>query len=72
MPHRLAAGLTCERLGAKIGVVESSITHYETGRCVPPPETLSRLAKVLAMPHQQDEAGGKASGKGKGRRAKRG
>ncbi|HEX5273020.1 MAG TPA: helix-turn-helix domain-containing protein [Gemmataceae bacterium] len=45
--HRMASGLTCERLAAKAGVVASTITHYETGRRVPRSKTLARLAKAL-------------------------
>jgi transcriptional regulator with XRE-family HTH domain len=45
--HRMAAGLSREQLAARVGVVGSAITHYETGRRRLSPKMLARLAEVL-------------------------
>lgn len=44
---RKACGMTMKTLGIKIGVAESTISQYETGKRQPDNETLLRLAEVL-------------------------
>jgi transcriptional regulator with XRE-family HTH domain len=69
--HRLAAGLTCDQLGAEAGVSGTMITHYETGRCDPTPELLARLVGVLGPGLLTPEAGRRAGDKGKAGRKKK-
>lgn len=44
---RKAAGLTMKELGYRVGLAESTISHYETGRHEPPYEILTAMAKIL-------------------------
>ena len=44
---RKSKGLTLKQLGEKVGVTESSISQYETGRRQPDNEGLLRLASAL-------------------------
>ena len=45
--HRLAAGLTQDRLAARVGVVTARIGDWERGRFRPTPASLTRLAAAL-------------------------
>lgn len=44
---RKARGITMKVLGVKVGVAESTISQYETGKRQPDNETLLRLAEAL-------------------------
>lgn len=44
---RAAANLTMKQLGAMVGVSESTVSLYETGKRQPDNETLVRIADVL-------------------------
>ena len=44
---RKTLGLTMKELGAKIGVAESTISKYETGKRQPDNETLLKLGEAL-------------------------
>lgn len=46
---RKALGLTLKQLGAVIGVSEGGMSHYETGRREPDPDTLKRIATALGV-----------------------
>ena len=44
---RIAAGLTQEELGEKIGYGQSAVANWENGNRSPRPTDLPRLAKIL-------------------------
>lgn len=45
--ERKKAGLTMKELGDIVGVAESAISHYETGKRQPNHETLLKISSVL-------------------------
>jgi hypothetical protein len=47
--HRLAAGLTLEARGGRVGVPYQAVCDYESGRRVPQWRTLVRLVGVLGV-----------------------
>ena len=47
--RRRALSLTMKKLASAIGVSEGAISHYETGRREPDPDTLVRIASVLGV-----------------------
>ena len=44
---RLMRGLTLKEVGEKIGITESAVAHYETGRRKPDYEMLLKISEVL-------------------------
>ena len=47
---RKAKGITLKQLGEELGVAESTVSHYETGRRQLDNETLFRLAEFFDVP----------------------
>jgi len=47
--HRVAKGLTLEKLAKKIKVSRASVSNWETGLTLPQPKTYPKLARVLGM-----------------------
>jgi transcriptional regulator with XRE-family HTH domain len=47
--HRLAKGLTAARIGKRIGVSRAAVSSWETGRCLPHPRYIPKLARVLGL-----------------------
>ena len=47
---RKAKGITLKQLGEELGVAESTVSHYETGRRQLDNETLVRLAEFFDVP----------------------
>lgn len=46
---RKAVGLTMKQLGSAVGVAESTISQYETGKRQPDHETLLRISETLGV-----------------------
>lgn len=44
---RLAAGLTQEQLGEKMGLPQNVISRWERGACIPKSDSLFKLANAL-------------------------
>ena len=44
---RKKSGLTLKKLGKKIGVAESTVSQYETGKRQPDYETLTKIAEIF-------------------------
>lgn len=47
--YRVAKGLTCEKLGKRVGVSRSAVSNWELGKRLPVPCTYPKLARVLGM-----------------------
>ena len=47
--HRLAKGLTLRALGKRIGVSTAACSSWETGRNIPHPGVVPKLARVLGI-----------------------
>ena len=47
--HRLARGLTQTKLAKTLGVVPSSVSFWESGKSLPSPELIPKLARALGI-----------------------
>lgn len=47
--HRLALGLTQAKLGRTVGVTQSCVQRWESGRNLPEPATFPKLARALQV-----------------------
>ena len=47
---REKAGLTQGELAERLGVTQSTITYWETGKCYPRPDKLLKLEELLGVP----------------------
>lgn len=47
---REKAGLTQGELAERLGVTQSTITYWETGKCYPRPDKLLRLEALFGVP----------------------
>lgn len=47
--HRLAKGLTLRALGKRIGTSTAACSAWETGRNIPTPSVVPKLARVLGI-----------------------
>ncbi len=47
---RKSTGLSQEKVASEIGVIQQSYSHYETGRVIPPMQTLMALSQFFDVP----------------------
>ncbi len=51
--YRKSAGLSVKELAFVLGVTTATIENYESGRTLPPMETVIRLAHILSVTTDQ-------------------
>jgi transcriptional regulator with XRE-family HTH domain len=47
--HRIALGMTQTALAAKMGIAPSTVSYWESGRWLPHPRFIPKLARVLGL-----------------------
>ena len=50
---RIASGLSQRQLAKKLGLSDKTVSAYETGRAIPPTQTLTKIAKLTKTPLQE-------------------